>query len=331
MDYGKLAYLKTEDLSKRITNLEKEKISSLKSIRLGEGVRTKIEGIWENTVSFSASGKHNVVTVMGKLKLSHESATRVCIKLYINEHLCYQDESNVLQGVQDYLVFANASVLQGGNNYLKIQIGQAGYKGELESYDIIVWGEGVDSHEKDSSIDVCYEKGFYYVAAVIGGKAYVWRSNGEIDISSPPYNLGEADSVSICSGIGEEISLYYCLSSGGRLKVGRLGSNEVALPQEHEVISAAITKTSTQFVVSYIDGLKAYYRIFLPNLSYLEKVELQLPSSFIETVTKVADSPVPMFLYKSSDNRLYVKSALPELSTNADAKPIGIEVVTYMT
>lgn len=306
MDYGKFAYLKSEDNSKRIAALEKQGVLSLSCIKMGVILNKDITGGYESSdIRFYSSSQS--VTLILKLKLEHALPQSPQITLNLNGMPCYFDNGNFAQGINDYFIFTAAKAAN-GTNILKLFLNGEGYIGKLIGYDAVIWGNAVTGYEEDKNIQLIARDGLNTVCALIGDKICCYQSQtSQFDFGTQPLILGEATNFSICAGGNNAmLTAMAIVRPDGTLQFLTLGGIKIDI--DIDVSACALIAADENFILCYIKSGLAYYRLIYPSLEVSHECAVDLPPS-LETVTAIYDAPRPILLFKTTDGKIYLKTA----------------------
>jgi hypothetical protein len=301
MDYGKLAYLNMQDVNKRLSSLEKSSQVVSQSWSVNKTLNASIDNVYSFDIRFFGSDK---VTIIGKMRFLSTQNTTADIIIKLNGLVCYVEKIEFLQGEREHFFFfcAHGQV----SNVLEVLI--QNYKGVLISYDLIISGGNVTGYEQDINLELINRQAKNTVGCKTGNKICCYISSDNLfDFGSNPIVLGEGQDFSICKGfdntdktalavIGDDKVLRFCV----------LGSFIQEIAQN--VLSAALMPIAIGYLIVYIKDNNACYRIVYPTYQVSSEVKISLPDGMYESVRAVFDAPYPMFLFKSIEGKIYLKT-----------------------
>lgn len=315
MDYGKLAYLKTDDITKRVDKLERKSLTGLKSIKLGSAAAATVgSGFWTEPMRFS-SGSDNSLTVLMKLRFEHTAAASVTVNAEINGALFHTEDIRLNAGIADYFAIAVAVGAKDYNNSLRIGLEGEGYSGTLVSYDAVVWGDSVGVHDSDIMLAVL-DGETSVAAAIVGGDLVCWLTQGGKFAfgAAPEVVARDIKDFDMARDIGGNGIRFVTVDNQNQLRLISYGNGQVnaQVVIEYGGVSSAALITyphSAMMTVAYVSGGKLMVCEMEYNASVLGKAECNTAIKNIESVRAVNGAEVPMLLIKSEDNRVFVKAA----------------------
>ena len=309
MDFGKLAYLNTEDLNKRLQNLEKNSKITASSWSISKTLNAEITENFGFDVRFDSANEP--ITVIGKLKFFHTKPKLADITLKLNGMVCYFDTVQFSEGEKEYLFLF--CIHGQKNNRLEVLIQKEQYLGKLIAYDLIITGGNVRGFSPDVNISLINRQSNNIVGCKIGNDICCYQSeDNNFDLSAEPVVLGEGQDFCLCQGL-DDISLtaFVKVSDDKILKFRTLHCYELKI--DSEVSSCAVMPTKIGYLIVYIKNTKAFYRIVYPTYQVSQAFEINSLTGVFETVRAVFDAPDPMFLLKTADEKIYLKTAKPVL------------------
>lgn len=306
MDFGKLAYLNIEDLNKRLKSIENKTNIIMSNWQVNKTLNEKIQDNYTFEIKFS-SAKNTLVTIIGKLRLIAEQQSTIDFACKLNGFICYVDRIELNLGEREYFFFF---CTQGQlSNRLGIVIDGQDFSGRLISYDFIISGGNVRGFESDVNIQLINRESKNIVGLKIEDKICCYVSDTcEFDFFKEPLVLGEGQDFSLCQGFDDDYktALTY-IGQQKELKFEVLGSHTLDI--DNDVDCAAVAPIAIGYLIVYIQDSKPFYRIVYPTNQVSGKTEIILQSGVYETVRAVFDAPYPMFLFKTIDQKIYLKTA----------------------
>lgn len=305
MDFGKLAYLNTEDLNKRLQNLEKNSKTTISSWSINKTLNAEVEENFSFDVRFNSANEP--ITVIGKLRFFHTSPSIVDIILKLNGMVCYFDTVKFLEGEKEYFfLFCTQGQI---NSLLEVLIQRPQYFGKIISYDLIITGGNVRGFSPDVNISLINRQSNNIIGCKIGSNICCYQSeDSNFDLSAEPVILGEGQDFWLCQGFDDVlVTAFAKIGDDKILRFKTLHCYELEL--DYEVLSCAVMPTTIGYLIVYIKNAKAFYRIVYPTYQVSSAFEINLPIGVFETVRAVFDAFAPMILLKTSDEKIYLKNA----------------------
>lgn len=287
MDYGKAAYLKIDDLSKRLASLERGITYQYGGILItGRHERDASESLtFCNQLSV---GKETSCQVLIKMRLESESASEMAAAVMIGEISALSEQVMMQVGDHDYLFLTNAR-LTSGVHELTLKITAAA---TLKQYDVMIFGDGITSDGASFALSLTDN----YVCLLSDGVAQIYSC---ADINTP-----------ICSIMCDKAVLCETESA-----------DKVIFCIEKTVFVSSVTPFEPTFVASEVDDVTMLgenrYAVIRNGVAYAVEgsvfTHIPLASGRAQSLMRVNEA-MGNLIISIVGGKLYYNCALPSFT-----------------
>ncbi|MDR1093255.1 MAG: hypothetical protein LBL66_03815 [Clostridiales bacterium] len=322
-DYGMLAYLKAEDLAKRIDSIAKKayigtppRCTPLKFSRRLDKQLTAYDTLPIKPLKARSGAQGFTVWLKVRIANGTETEPDAMIGLSSAANGAYISETvKILKGAHDYMLLGCGLADEKSGSVTLVVAGAQGRT--LVSFDLVFIGNDLMLEPRKSLLKIlAQEDGGSAVAYMAGKRAYY-----TLDLVNTAYYDGADEFMAL----------------GGGLYIRRLG-REIAILNAAFAEKYAVSGNSAAFAalyhapeqayyITYIENGAAYFREFTPDYM-TAPVPVRLPFA-AAGCGAVSGAPVPAFLYRDQKGADYLKTAKTVTPEPAQTVAVNIELEAF--